>query len=40
MPDPDIWENSLNGIETKVRLGESVGEERNDKKELRFIIGN
>jgi phosphatidylserine decarboxylase len=25
MPDPDIWENSLNGIETKVRLGESVG---------------
>ena len=25
MPDQDIWDNSLNGIETKVRLGESVG---------------
>ena len=28
MPDPDIWENSLNGIETKVRLGESDRERK------------
>lgn len=25
MPDPDIWENSGQGIETKVKLGESIG---------------
>ena len=25
MPDPDIWENSQQGIETKVKLGESIG---------------
>ena len=29
MPDPDIWENSLNGIETKSK----AGRKRRERKE-------